>query len=135
MRLALCACFGAVLIAAGCERPGAVEEARRTLKADALVVIKGFDFAPKHLVIKAGQSVEWNNTEILETHTITCDPALAKKSEDVVLPAGAEPFNSGPLKPGKTFIYTFKTPGVYRYVCLPHEHFGMVGEIEVTPTE
>lgn len=133
MRLMLCVFFGAALIAVGCERPGAVQEAQRTLKADALVTIKGFDFAPKRLVIQAGQSVEWNNTEALETHTVTCDPALAKKSQDVVLPAGAEAFNSGPLKPGKTFIYTFKVPGVYRYVCLPHEHFGMVGEIEVRP--
>ena len=122
-----------VLLLAGCVRPGAVEAARKSLQADALVTISGFAFMPDHVTIHQGQSVEWNNTEMMETHTITDDPALAKKSEDALLPAGAEPFNSGNLKPGQTFRHVFSVPGHYRYFCLPHEHFGMVGDIEVLP--
>ena len=95
--------------------------------------MSGFSFSPSRMTIKAGQSVEWNNTAALETHTVTDDPAVAKKSTDVALPAGAKPFNSGDLKPGQTFRCAFPVPGVYRYTCLPHEGMGMKGEIVVQP--
>jgi plastocyanin len=103
------------------------------LQADALVTMSGFDFSPKHVKITVGQSVEWNNTAALETHTVTNDPALVKSAGDVSLPAGAQPFNSGDLKPGQTFRHTFTVPGTYRYVCIPHESMGMSGEVEVVP--
>lgn len=127
----LCMCVAALALVEGCARPGAVEEAKRTLNADVLVRMSGFAFVPKHVTIKAGQSVEWNNTAALETHTVTADPALAKTSTSVSLPSGASTFNSGDLKPGQTFRYVFTVPGTYRYFCIPHERMGMVGEVEV----
>lgn len=129
--IGLYAGVAAVALMGGCARPGAVEEAKRTLNADVLVRMSGFSFVPKHITINAGQSVEWNNTAALETHTVTADPKLAKNKESVILPAGAATFNSGDLKPGQTFRYVFTVPGTYRYFCIPHERMGMVGEVEV----
>jgi plastocyanin len=125
-------CIGLVAaLTGGCARFGAVEAARRSLNADALVTMSGFEFMPRHITIKAGQSVEWNNTAALETHTVTADPSLAKAKADVALPPAAEPFNSGSLKPGETFRHTFAVPSTYRYFCIPHEQMGMIGEVEV----
>ena len=52
-------------------------------------------FEPKSVTIQAGQAVLWKNTTFVVGHTVTADPKLAKNAEDVALPAGAEPFNSG----------------------------------------
>src|SRR4051812_13774750 len=82
----------------GCARPGAVDGAKGSMKADALVTMSGFSFEPQRITIRAGQTVEWNNTAAFETHTVTADPKLAKDPKDVSLPAGAEAFNSGDLK-------------------------------------
>ena len=65
------------------------------------------------------------------TVRVTLDPKLAKKVEDISLPAGAQPFNSGDLSPGVVFRQKFTVPGTYRYICIPHEGMGMIGEIEV----
>jgi plastocyanin len=32
---------------------------------------------------------------------------------------------------GQTFTKTFDQPGVYRYVCTPHERNGMIGTVIV----
>ena len=42
-------------------------------------------------------------------------------------------FNSGPpvAEAGTTFEYTFDRPGVYKYVCEPHEAMGMKGAVFV----
>jgi plastocyanin len=129
--------FAAVLLiyvsAMGCARPGAVDAAKRQMKADALVTMSGFSFIPDHVTINAGQTVEWNNTAAIETHTVTADPKLAKNPHDVALPPGAEPFNSGDLKGDAIFRHTFTVPGVYRYFCIPHEKMGMIGEVDVKP--
>jgi plastocyanin len=131
MRFQIVLFIASALLIGGCARFGAVEAARRSLNADALVTMSGFEFVPKHITIMAGQSVEWNNTAALETHTVTADPSLAKEKADVTLPSGAEPFNSGSLKPGETFRHTFTIPGTYRYFCIPHEQMGMIAEVEV----
>jgi plastocyanin len=117
----------------GCARPGAVDAAKRQMKADALVTMSGFSFVPNHITITAGQTVEWNNTAAIETHTVTADPKLAQNSKSVTLPPDAEPFNSGDLKAAAVFRHTFTVPGVYRYFCIPHEKMGMIGEVEVKP--
>ncbi len=98
-----------------------------------IVKISDFKFVPKSVEIKAGDTVEWDNTSILSWHTVTCDPAKAKKKEDVELPAGAQAFDSGRLNPGEKYRYTFWTPGTYRYFCIPHETLGMLGEVVVRP--
>lgn len=110
-----------------------MEAARRQSDAAVVVGMSGFHFEPDKITIQSGQTVEWNNTAALETHTVTADPALAKNKESVALPPGAATFNSGDLKPTQTFRYTFTTVGHYRYFCIPHEWMGMIGEIEVLP--
>jgi plastocyanin len=87
-------------------------------------------FAPATVTIKAGDTIEWQNVGN-EVHHATSDPSLAIKSTDVKTPSGAEPFDSGFMKPGESFSHTFKVPGVYKYACAVHETKGMIGEIIV----
>lgn len=91
-----------------------------------------FKFVPKRVKIKKGDTVEWRNVSQV-VHTVTADPIRAADPKHVVLPKAVKPFDSGDIQPGRSFTYTFGVPGQYRYFCIPHETFGMVGEIEVTP--
>ena len=98
------------------------------------VVVKMTDKPPKYLpmkvAIKVGQTVEWvNNAQTL--HSVTTDPDSAQKPADVSSPPGAKPFDSGFMKPGMTFDYTFTVPGTYKYLCLPHEKDHMIGVVVV----
>lgn len=52
---------------------------------------------------------------------------------DAELPQGAEPWDSGFVKPGASFTMTFDVPGTYRYFCVLHENVDMLGVIEVVP--
>jgi plastocyanin len=56
---------------------------------------------------------------------------MAQRKEDVVLPSGAKPFDSGFMQPDATFDYTFTVRGTYKYTCVPHEKDGMNGVIVV----
>lgn len=87
-------------------------------------------FVPAEIRIKVGDTVEWRNVQSIP-HTVTADPKRAKKSRNVELPGGAEPLDSGWVRGGQSFRYTFRKPGVYRYVCLPHERAGMLGTVIV----
>ncbi len=89
-------------------------------------------FSPNPVAIPAGGTVEWRNTALM-THTVTADPAIAKDPADVRLPDGVQPFNSGDIPAGQIWRHTFDTPGEYRYFCIPHESFGMVGTVIVQP--
>jgi plastocyanin len=105
------------------------------LAASQPVTIKMLDmppaFQPPIVTIKAGQSVEWENVGN-EVHHATSDPSLAIKPAEVTNPKGAEPFDSGFLRPGETFTHTFTVPGEYRYTCVVHEAKGMLGTIIVS---
>jgi plastocyanin len=92
----------------------------------------GLNFDPEQVSIPVGATVEWRNVSIW-THSVTGDPAHARKAGDVHLPPGAEPFDSGEIPAGEIYRHTFTVPGVYRYVCHPHENDGMVGTIVVSP--
>ena len=110
--------------------------ARRTAVASQPVVtIKMLDvpaaFEPGTVTIKVGDTVEWRNVGN-EVHHATTDPSMAINCGDVGSPAGAEPFDSGFLKPGATFSHTFKVAGTYRYACAVHETSGMIGKIVVS---
>ncbi|MBS3086001.1 cupredoxin domain-containing protein [Candidatus Pacearchaeota archaeon] len=78
------------------------------------VVIKGFDYSPKELKIKAGTSVVWTNMDSVG-HTVTSD-------------TGNE-IDSPLLKNGETYAKTFNNPGTYAYHCKPHPY--MKGKIIV----
>jgi plastocyanin len=90
-------------------------------------------FTPAQVTISPGQTVEWRNKSIMD-HTVTADPRLAKNPANVALPSGAQAFHSGSIKPGQVYRMTFTVPGLYRYVCLPHEGQGMIGTVQVLAT-
>jgi plastocyanin len=100
--------------------------------ASVVEMTTGLDFSPEQVTVPLGGTVEWRNVSIW-THSVTADPAHARKAEDVHLPPGAEPFDSGEIPAGEIYRHTFTVPGVYRYVCHPHENDGMVGTIVVSP--
>jgi plastocyanin len=87
-------------------------------------------FEPTIIKIKVGDSVEWKNAGN-EVHHATSDPSLAIKPAEVTNPPGAEPFDSGFLRPGETFSHIFTVPGEYKYTCVVHEAKGMIGTIVV----
>jgi plastocyanin len=75
-------------------------------------------FSPTPLSINVGQSVTWtNNDQILHTATSGA-------------PGSTTPIFDGQMDgQGKTFRFTFTSPGRYPYFCSRHN--GMLGEIVV----
>ena len=117
-------------------------------------------FVEPELVIHAGATVEWTNHDPITPHTITfgTEPAdpMPPSSNVTVAADGAlhatitstsDSVHSGfimsapqerlflPQAPlGTTrFRITFKTPGVYPYICALHDDLGMKGRIIVLP--
>ena len=116
--------------------PQVTQDAEKTAQATGagtIIAVEMNDylrFAPTEITIKAGDTVEWRNTGSVR-HTVTADPGRAPGSKNIALPAGAETFDSGWVKGGQVFRYTFSEPGVYRYICLPHEGARMFGTVIV----
>ncbi|MGI0101776.1 MAG: cupredoxin domain-containing protein [Nitrosotalea sp.] len=76
-------------------------------------------FDPASLSVKVGTTVTWTNQDAA-AHTVTSgDPSAG--------PSGT--FDSGLIKPGNTFKYTFTTPGTTSYFCTIHPW--MTGKIIV----
>jgi plastocyanin len=71
------------------------------------VSISGFSFSPDPLVISAGDTVNWTNFDGV-SHTSTSDPGQTVS------------WDSGTLSQGKSFAFTFITPGSYTYHCNVH---------------
>lgn len=88
-------------------------------------------YQPESITVRVGDTVEWFNVSRLVGHTVTADPDAAFEPQHVLLPPGAEAFDSGLLPPGESFRHTFTTPGRYVYFCIPHEMDGMIGEVIV----
>jgi plastocyanin len=98
------------------------------------VVIKMLDvpasFEPAEVTIGVGDTIRWENVGV-SVHHAGSDPSTAIKASDVANPDGAKPFDSGLIKPGESFSYTFTKPGIYKYVCIAHEGSGMLGQVTV----
>lgn len=88
-------------------------------------------FEPATLTIPAGSLVAWHHLAD-SVHTVTADPAKAQMPERMVIPEGAEPFDSGDLYSGQRWVHLFDQPGVYTYFCRYHEMDEMLGVITVT---
>jgi plastocyanin len=105
---------------------------------DPAVIVKMNDmptaFEPKEVTIRVGETVEWKNVGN-SVHHASSDPTMAMKPGDASTPAGAKAFDSGFLRPGDTYSFKFSEPGVYEYVCAPHETSGMVGKVTVLPRD
>lgn len=78
-------------------------------------------FTPDVLNIKAGTTVTFVNTDG-NTHTVTSVKPGTTDADGT--------FDSGMIKAGKTFTFTFNTPGAYEYICMIHTH--MRGTINVS---
>lgn len=124
--------YGGALLGALVALGPCAARAEPTPAATTVIHISTFlKFEPREVTIPLGGTVEWRNSSI-ETHTVTDDPAAAKDPAHAELPAGAQAFDSGPLKPGQAYSRTFTVPGRYSYFCRPHEMHGMLGAIVVT---
>ena len=78
-------------------------------------------FTPNVLNIKAGTTVTFVNTDG-NSHTVTSVKPGTTDSDGI--------FDSGIIKAGKTFSFTFDKPGTYDYICMIHTH--MSGTIIVS---
>ena len=79
------------------------------------VNIKDFAFHPSHMTVAPGTTVKWVNKD-KTAHTATSTQ-----------PRGV--FDSGKLKRGESYSFTFKHPGTYKYYCKIHPN--MKGTVTV----
>jgi plastocyanin len=86
--------------------------------------------SPQRVNIRAGETIQWKNSSGT-IHEIIANPAKARAKVVPSLPAGATPFDSGFLRPDRSFSYRFFVPGVYRYVCDLEGAQPVMGEIVV----
>ena len=88
-------------------RPQLAEAAQHKVR------IQSMQFSPNTLVIKAGDSVVFENRDVME-HTAT---------------AKDDSWDTGNLRKGKSATITFETKGEFNYIC--RWHGGMRGKIRV----
>ncbi len=102
--------------------------------SSATVVIRmtdGLQFQPARVTVKRGTRVTWKNVGSV-AHTITSIRANATNKAYARVPAGAMAWDSGFVGGGRSYSRVLRTPGVYRYFCIPHEGAKMIGTIVVT---
>jgi plastocyanin len=142
-RLVLVLTLG-VLGGAGCggdDEPGddsardspAAEETTPTARGDGAAVVAMNDqlaFEPKRTEVSIGEKVTWKNVGKV-AHTVTADKSKAADPSLVSVPSGTKQWDSGFVGEMESFSRTFKQPGTYRYICIPHEGAGMVGSVVV----
>jgi plastocyanin/endo-1,4-beta-D-glucanase Y len=75
----------------------------------AMITDSAFTWTPEQLTVTAGTTVTWAWSG---THDVRSDDGL---------------FNSGPPVTGGSFMFTFESPGTYRYYCSLHGGVGGVG--------
>ena len=83
-------------------------QASRSRKQVKTVVIKDMAYQPSTITVKAGQTVEWKNEDIVP-HTATAEAAK-----------GAPGFDSGTIAPGASWRFVPKTKGSFDYLCTFH---------------
>jgi len=78
------------------------------------VFIEGFAFKPNSITIPIGTTIKWTNEDDT-THTVT--------SEDGI-------FDSGDIKNGETYSYTFNEAGSFKYYCTIHPSMRAIVVVE-----
>lgn len=121
---AIIAVLSLLVLTSSCRRPTQSSQTVTIEITDMLTYI------PNMITINAGDTIEWKNNSLL-VHTVTADPKLAAKPDNVNLPKEAKPFDSGDIVPGGIYRHKFNVQGHYRYFCKPHEGAGMIGEVIV----
>lgn len=87
-----------------------------------------FHFDPHLTWVETGGTVTWR----LESGTHTATAYHPGNDQPRLVPEGTMAWDSGTLsEEGETFQHTFETEGVYHYLCVPHEQFGMIATIVV----
>lgn len=71
--------------------------------------MKQMKYNPAIIEIKAGDTIEWKNSDTM-FHTVTS--GLPNKPDGL--------FDSKPIFNGKSFVYKFDNPGTFDYYCRPH---------------
>jgi plastocyanin len=81
------------------------------------VEIALFQYMPNPVVVPAGTTITWVNTDAV-AHNVTADDRA---------------WESGLFSRGESFAWTFDAPGVFGYYCVPHGSpgIGMIGVVEV----
>jgi plastocyanin len=79
------------------------------------VVIEGYSYHPMMLRVSRGATITWTDEDNVP-HSVTFRNGMA---------------DSGLLKEGQTFQYTFQTAGTYQYYCSAHPY--MRATVTVTP--
>jgi plastocyanin len=85
---------------------------------------------PAKVSIRAGQTIAWVNSSS-RMQEIIANPARETQVSGETIPAGAEPFDSGFVRPDHSFEHQFSVPGVYHYVCKVNNSALAMGEIVV----
>jgi plastocyanin len=79
-----------------------------------------YKFIPPEITVKVGTTVRWVNTEKRQYHSVWFRELGEPESEY--------------FWPDETYERTFDKPGVYPYVCEPHEKdYDMKGIVHVVP--
>ncbi len=87
------------------------------------VELKAMAIQPKHIKIKVGQTVVWTNKDNV-IHSINSGTGTDPDKNPLL--------NSGMMGPKVVFKFTFKKPGKYTYLCLPHAYQEPMRDATVT---
>lgn len=92
-------------------------KATHTPSADASsILIANGHYRPKNLTVKSGTTLTWTNNDSAPQSVTSDTPGV---------------FDSGPISPGATFVYTFAKAGVFPYHSTTAS--AVYGAITVTP--
>ena len=80
------------------------------------VIIKKFEFIPQEITIKRGQTINWENREKRQYHSVWFE-ALGEEEPDYIFP-------------DENYQREFKETGAFPYRCGPHPR--MTGTVIVT---
>jgi plastocyanin len=81
-----------------------------------LVIIKDFKFVPQEITIKRGQTLNWENREKRQYHSVWFEVSGEEESDYIF--------------PEETYEREFKKTGSFPYRCGPHPK--MIGTVHVT---
>lgn len=105
-------------------KTASVPQAAKDIPAGAVKVeIVSMAYKPKHVKIKAGQTVAWLNKDNM-THTVTSGKGTAPDANPML--------NSGFMGPYTVYTHTFNKPGKFSYLCLPHLYQESMRDATVT---
>lgn len=110
----------------------AVAVATSAFAETVIVQMTTVDFTPKFLpndiTIRPGDTVRWINADPYLMDHSTCSGSGSADPNAGVL------WNSGTVRSGDYYEYTFPDIGDFAFFSIPHEFEGMFGMVHVTPS-